>query len=774
MNNKKLSKVLLIAITLFILLPITKTKAEEFYGIRIAGIDITSSNNEDVFDDGTVSYDPNTSTLTLNNANIEYVPPTSSDKYKFAVIELYNIATDLNIVLIGKNTLSINTTVDNLKQEISGESAYYSDVEGIASVGFNNNLNITGQEGLLQINVNVEGYHEDVKGLRVYGIDNNKKIIIEKTQIDMNLSSDYEIYAFESEHLELIDSNINVSIDGLNKKHRKEDTIAAIYATESTNMDNSNIKINIVDNNNFYYVYGVATKTLNIHKTNIDVSMAINAYEDGSCYGIFGYDIKVDGSFVTANVTGADKGNYGIYSIENLQLDESTVIANARSVSGVDSSKSYGVYIEDTIKMDDSSILEVSGETSGIDARSIEHDNLTALVNDKGLTSNGASKWEGSTSFLFYKYTRIPFLYTVNIEFGEGNEDLVERYFEASGYYYNGSKVIVYVSDEDYDYVGELWYDCEDFLNDEIGFGKPTKSGNKFSNGWVGLKPGYSSWDEFYADDEESWEKEIDGDVTFYILWFDPVSKADFTMNPLKCGDEFVVSDGAFDDIQEPSLLINVDGQAEIEIDEDNNKPYTELTDIKDIKADPFNGIIDYDKTYYVVANIRPSFGYIFVIDEQDPNYIGNVLKFNDSKVLDHDKKLIFAEFLAQASVEHDWGEWEIIQEPSETKAGLKQRVCKGNHEHKETQEIPAKGYEITFDIGDATLDGKTGIITYYYQIGDEIIMPKPEKDGYTFKYWQGSIYYAGDKYKVTGNHKFVAVWSNNNPDYIIPKTGIE
>lgn len=42
------------------------------YDIWVKGIQITENNKADVLGDGTVSYDPETNTLTLDNAKINY------------------------------------------------------------------------------------------------------------------------------------------------------------------------------------------------------------------------------------------------------------------------------------------------------------------------------------------------------------------------------------------------------------------------------------------------------------------------------------------------------------------------------------------------------------------------------------------------------------------------------------------------------------------------------------------------------------------------------
>ena len=76
--------------------------AQETYGIKVAGEDITSYNRYDLTDisgvSGTVSFDPNTRTLTLDNATIE------SDDYNAILNETCD---DLTIELIGTNTIYV-------------------------------------------------------------------------------------------------------------------------------------------------------------------------------------------------------------------------------------------------------------------------------------------------------------------------------------------------------------------------------------------------------------------------------------------------------------------------------------------------------------------------------------------------------------------------------------------------------------------------------------------------------------------------------------------
>lgn len=73
------------------------------YDIRVAGIQVTPFNAADILGDGTVSYDPSSEILTLNNAHINY---SGSSSYAGIDISIY----DLIIELIGDNTITSNST----------------------------------------------------------------------------------------------------------------------------------------------------------------------------------------------------------------------------------------------------------------------------------------------------------------------------------------------------------------------------------------------------------------------------------------------------------------------------------------------------------------------------------------------------------------------------------------------------------------------------------------------------------------------------------------
>lgn len=72
--------------------------------------------------------------------------------------------------------------------------------------------------------------------------------------------------------------------------------------------------------------------------------------------------------------------------------------------------------------------------------------------------------------------------------------------------------------------------------------------------------------------------------------------------------------------------------------------------------------------------------------------------------------------------------------------------------------EYPSE-YTITYVLNGGTLDGKTGSLSFTVEPGTEITLPEPTRDGFTFDYWEGSAYKAGDKYTVNSDHTFTARW---------------
>ena len=93
----------------------------------------------------------------------------------------------------------------------------------------------------------------------------------------------------------------------------------------------------------------------------------------------------------------------------------------------------------------------------------------------------------------------------------------------------------------------------------------------------------------------------------------------------------------------------------------------------------------------------------------------------------------------------------------------------------------PVTTSTISYNLNGGTLNGKTGTVTLSVENGTTITLPAPTREGYTFDYWEGSRYNAGDSYTVNGDHTFTAQWKKNSttpgtgdPGKTSPQTGDE
>ena len=79
---------------------------------------------------------------------------------------------------------------------------------------------------------------------------------------------------------------------------------------------------------------------------------------------------------------------------------------------------------------------------------------------------------------------------------------------------------------------------------------------------------------------------------------------------------------------------------------------------------------------------------------------------------------------------------------------------------------VPCK---VTYDPNGGLINGSPDNYIVDTFVGEEItIIAAPTREGYIFKYWEGSEYYPGDTYTVPGDHTFVAQWEKDPT----PKTG--
>ncbi len=149
------------------------------------------------------------------------------------------------------------------------------------------------------------------------------------------------------------------------------------------------------------------------------------------------------------------------------------------------------------------------------------------------------------------------------------------------------------------------------------------------------------------------------------------------------------------------------------------------------------------------------------VIDIEEPDvsdaaaYEAWLVRYNQMVAESTQTGMTAEEKLVIPATDHSWGEWVTITAPTVDTPGIQRRVCTNDESHFEERQA----FIITYDLAGGTLDGKTGIVELVVGAGDTITLPLPTRDGYSFLYWQGSTYYAGQQYVVEGNHTFTAQW---------------
>ena len=74
-----------------------------------------------------------------------------------------------------------------------------------------------------------------------------------------------------------------------------------------------------------------------------------------------------------------------------------------------------------------------------------------------------------------------------------------------------------------------------------------------------------------------------------------------------------------------------------------------------------------------------------------------------------------------------------------------------------------AEKYSIVFDPSGGSVYGSDKPVTSIYNYNEVITMPTPSREGYTFLYWKGSEYRAGESYTIVGDHTFVAQWKKDS-----------
>ncbi|MBO5270727.1 MAG: hypothetical protein J6B77_08070, partial [Clostridia bacterium] len=99
-----MKKFFCILLTLLLMVPLVTSVSAVIpgYGLYVGGIEVTAQNAADVLGDGTVSYDAESKTLTLNGANI-----TELHTADIVSAGVYAEIANLTIKLVGENRITV-------------------------------------------------------------------------------------------------------------------------------------------------------------------------------------------------------------------------------------------------------------------------------------------------------------------------------------------------------------------------------------------------------------------------------------------------------------------------------------------------------------------------------------------------------------------------------------------------------------------------------------------------------------------------------------------
>lgn len=300
-TRQKFLSILLTLCMVFVMVPMT-VFAEESYGIRVNNVPITDANASDVLEDGTVSYDAKTNTLTLEDAEI------SGDFSGSAAI--YATKADLTIMLEGNNKITsgnygIIHTIGTLTFKGEGRLTVNSDGDAVRAAeiivdGTTLNMQTTDGCGLYSSTdydkdkgsvsiLNGASVTGDCKGFVVYA-DGTKGISISGSAATADVEYDGNVIYASGVPFSVTNSKVTVN-------NRAQTTYPAIWATEISISDNSEVTATVSGETNAVYTpttLTVENSSLTAESPDISVwsneAMEIdNGTVKTTCTGDYGY-----------------------------------------------------------------------------------------------------------------------------------------------------------------------------------------------------------------------------------------------------------------------------------------------------------------------------------------------------------------------------------------------------------------------------------------------------------------------------------------------------
>ena len=358
-----LTLALLLGTAVFTAIP--ASAAVHNYGIYVGGIQVNEDNAADVLEDGTVSYDPTTNTLTLNNATItEFFTEEffGEDTY----FGIYCEANEFNLQLVGENTIYLSEGKDN-------DSYYAVYSSGAMNVGGNGSLSVTSFGGIAAMgNLTVKDCSLDFSGT---GVVSMGKVSFENVTIEAFAA----VMAYSD--VTVKDSTMVAGT-----------TVVALEETGSLLIEDSAITVA-----NGQYGTSIGVTSGNVTIKNSTLNLNVNAVEEESAMGILaGNQLTLEN--VQANIELRTKAGYALMGMAKVTIKQSNLTLSAVSLedSAIGITSSGNITIEE-------SILE-------IDVRG--GDDLSAAIG----TMNGKAEIKDSTLKLTTSGNSVVGILGVNID----------------------------------------------------------------------------------------------------------------------------------------------------------------------------------------------------------------------------------------------------------------------------------------------------------------------------------------------------------------------
>lgn len=345
--KKRLISVMLSLCVILMLFPITAFAVEK-YDLYIGSTRITSENAGDVLGDGTISYDPDTCTLTLNNAKLSTGILTYGNESKVLTIHVIgnceiNKASGNGISLQGNSTAGPVYHRDSLK--ITGDGTLK--INAMVGISAYDDVSVENAN----IEINTSGLAIAVQNIR--GDQNNGALSISNSTVTAETSgSSTNAFWIQNGEVKIDNSTVTVKAES--------SANPALWAATSIEITGKSDVTAIGGSSNTFYSGGsviINDSIVEVTDTSEDAFPAIYAYGD----------IVVENS---SDVTANSKGMQGIFTDGNMTINDSTVTA-----SGTDNE---GMVVVGTLNVNRSKLTASSKLNDIIPAIVTEHLSVTA------------------------------------------------------------------------------------------------------------------------------------------------------------------------------------------------------------------------------------------------------------------------------------------------------------------------------------------------------------------------------------------------------------